>query len=112
MTISMADPTTKAQKVKVLPVAGKDPEAQKQEMLRREEERLRASARKEAIQRRARERGRPLTGGYLEPWGHDDSDNDNSVSIAAFKKRCELRFFVIKCMKFYSYYVLCWYFVF
>jgi len=81
MTMSMADRTTKAQKVKVLPVAGKDPEAQKQEMLRREE-RLRASARKEAIQRRARERGRPQIGGYLESV---DSDNDNSVSIAAVK---------------------------
>lgn len=34
MTLSMADRTSKTQKVKVLPVVGRDPEAQKQELLK------------------------------------------------------------------------------
>jgi len=34
MTLSLADRSNKAQKVKVLPIAGKDPDAQRTEMIK------------------------------------------------------------------------------
>jgi len=34
MTLSLADRSNKAQKVKVLPIAGKDPDAQRSEMIK------------------------------------------------------------------------------
>jgi len=34
MTMSLADRSTKTQKVKVLPIAGKDPESQRTEMIK------------------------------------------------------------------------------
>ena len=34
MTLSLADRSTKTQKVKVLPIAGKDPESQRTEMIK------------------------------------------------------------------------------
>lgn len=38
MTLSLADRSNKAQKVKVLPIAGKDPDAQRSEMIKVEDE--------------------------------------------------------------------------
>ncbi|VDD94419.1 unnamed protein product [Enterobius vermicularis] len=69
VTLSMADRTNKSQKVKVLNNVGQDPEAQKAEMVRKEEERLRAQNRREAQQRRNRMRPSLRTGlsaNYLE----------------------------------------------
>uniref|UniRef100_A0A915K3W9 RNA polymerase-associated protein LEO1 n=1 Tax=Romanomermis culicivorax TaxID=13658 RepID=A0A915K3W9_ROMCU len=87
ITMSMADRTNKTQKVKVLPAVGKDPEAQKQELMKKEEERLRASARRESQQRRKATAGHGRSGlsaSYLEP--DRESDEENTVSISAIKK--------------------------
>uniref|UniRef100_A0A914WLA8 RNA polymerase-associated protein LEO1 n=1 Tax=Plectus sambesii TaxID=2011161 RepID=A0A914WLA8_9BILA len=87
MTLSMADRSNKTQKVKVLAAVGADPETQKQELVRREEERLRASARRESQQRRVRERmsGRMgISAGFLEP--DRDYDSDEGDSLSAIKK--------------------------
>ena len=59
----------------------------------KEEERLRASIRRESQQKRIRERAhqRGLSGGYLEgeagAGGYDDDEDDAEVSIAAMKKQ-------------------------
>lgn len=88
MTLSMADRSTKTQKVKVLAEVGVDPETQKQELVRKEEERLRASIRRENQQRRIRERTmgghRGLTSSFLED-REDDSD-EGGESLAAIKR--------------------------
>jgi len=89
MTLSLADRSTKAQKVKVLPIAGKDPDAQRTEMIKREEERLKASIRRESHQRRLKEKAhqRGLTANYLEGNVDDDEDGDNVISLSSIKKQ-------------------------
>uniref|UniRef100_UPI00358DF868 RNA polymerase-associated protein LEO1 n=1 Tax=Myxine glutinosa TaxID=7769 RepID=UPI00358DF868 len=89
MTLSLADRCSKTQKIRILPIAGKDPESQRSEMIKKEEERLRASIRRESQQRRMRERQhlRGLTSQYLEAdrFDDDDDDGDESISLAAIK---------------------------
>ena len=80
MTMSIADRFSKTQKIRVLPIAGKDPELQRAEMLRKEEERLRSAIRLENRQRRQRERSHAqgrLSKSFLE---HRDDDDETSLS--------------------------------
>ncbi len=65
-------------------------------MIKKEEERLRASMRRESKQKRIRERmavggggGRSVTGAYLEPdrGGYEDSDDEGAISLAAIKNK-------------------------
>eukprot|EP00057_Strongylocentrotus_purpuratus_P004335 XP_003728501.1 PREDICTED: RNA polymerase-associated protein LEO1 [Strongylocentrotus purpuratus] len=90
MTLSMADRCSKTQKIKVVPISGNDPEAQRGEMIKREEERLRASLRRQNQQRRIRERShqRGLSAGYLEPDREDgfEEEDDSAISLSAIKK--------------------------
>jgi RNA polymerase-associated protein LEO1 len=56
----------------------------------KEEERLRASLRRESKQKRVRERGasRGLSASYLEPDRFEEgSDDDNAISLAAIKNK-------------------------
>jgi len=59
--------------------------------LQKEEERLRASMRRESKQKRIRERtatGRGLSGSYLEPdRRYEDSEDEGTISLAAIKKQ-------------------------
>lgn len=85
MTLSLADRSTKAQKVKVLPISGRDPDAHRSEMIKKEEEKLRASIRRESTRRRMKERSlhRGLNARYLED-GEDD--DEGGVSLNDLKK--------------------------
>jgi len=86
MTMSMADRSNKKQKVKVLAAVGKDPETEKQALIRKEEERLRATIRRETQQRRVRDRlsGRHgLSAGFLED---RDDYSDEGESLSAIKR--------------------------
>ncbi|XP_028926778.1 RNA polymerase-associated protein LEO1 isoform X3 [Ornithorhynchus anatinus] len=90
MTLSLADRCSKTQKIRILPMAGRDPECQRTEMIKKEEERLRASIRRESQQRRMREKQhqRGLSANYLEPDRYDDEDEgEESISLAAIKNR-------------------------
>ncbi|XP_028812376.1 RNA polymerase-associated protein LEO1 [Denticeps clupeoides] len=90
MTLSLADRCSKTQKIRILPMAGRDPESQRNEMIKKEEERLRASIRRESQQRRMRERQhqRGLSAGYLEPDRYEeDEDGEESISLAAIKSK-------------------------
>jgi hypothetical protein len=58
----------------------------------KEEERLRASVRRESKQKRIRERtatGRGMSGGYLEPdrEGYEDSEDEGGISLTAIKNK-------------------------
>ncbi|KAL5110893.1 RNA polymerase-associated protein LEO1 [Taenia crassiceps] len=101
MTLSLADKTSKSQKVKILPVAGADPESNRSLAVRKEEERLRVALRRESQQRRMRERqlaaasahrqrrSVPGPSGY-ESFGDSDADiNGNSVSLSAIKRNAK-----------------------
>ncbi|KAI3410088.1 Paf1 complex component [Globodera pallida] len=85
MTLNMAEKTSKTQKVKVLAQVGDNPEAERKELIRTEEEKLRAATRREAQQRRIRERPRVagLTSGFLEGYESDEGGE----SLAAIKRR-------------------------
>ncbi|GAB6031915.1 hypothetical protein CHUAL_010306 [Chamberlinius hualienensis] len=90
ITMSVADRSQKTQKIRILPNVGKDPEAHRSEMIKKEEERLRASIRRESKQRRMRERAmsRGLSASYLEGDRYDDDeDDDDGVSLAAIKNK-------------------------
>ncbi|XP_075386663.1 RNA polymerase-associated protein LEO1 isoform X2 [Tenrec ecaudatus] len=90
MTLSLADRCSKTQKIRILPMAGRDPECQRTEMIKKEEERLRASIRRESQQRRMREKQhqRGLSASYLEPDRYDeDEEGEESISLAAIKNR-------------------------
>uniref|UniRef100_A0A673LDR0 RNA polymerase-associated protein LEO1 n=1 Tax=Sinocyclocheilus rhinocerous TaxID=307959 RepID=A0A673LDR0_9TELE len=90
MTLSLADRCSKTQKIRILPMAGRDPESQRNEMIKKEEERLRASIRRESQQRRMREKQhqRGLNAGYLEPDHYDeDEEGEESISLAAIKSK-------------------------
>uniref|UniRef100_A0A8C3NL08 RNA polymerase-associated protein LEO1 n=1 Tax=Geospiza parvula TaxID=87175 RepID=A0A8C3NL08_GEOPR len=68
----------------------RDPESQRTEMIKKEEERLRASIRRESQQRRMREKQhqRGLSASYLEPDRYDEEDEgDDAISLAAIKNR-------------------------
>ncbi|XP_066491614.1 RNA polymerase-associated protein LEO1 isoform X2 [Tiliqua scincoides] len=90
MTLSLADRCSKTQKIRILPMAGRDPESQRTEMIKKEEERLRASIRRESQQRRMREKQhqRGLSASYLEPDRYDEEDEgEEAISLAAIKNR-------------------------
>ncbi|KAH7729256.1 Leo1-like protein [Aphelenchoides avenae] len=85
VTMTMADKSNRTQKVKVMTDVGRNPETEKQQLIRREEEKLRANARRESQQRRVRERPRVsgLSSGFLEGY---DSD-EGGESLGAIKRR-------------------------
>ena len=61
-------------------------------MEQKEEERLRASVRRESKQKRVRERtvtGRGMSGSYLEPDrdGYEDSEDEGAISLSAIKNK-------------------------
>ncbi|ETE59058.1 RNA polymerase-associated protein LEO1, partial [Ophiophagus hannah] len=90
MTLSLADRCSKTQKIRILPMAGRDPESQRTEMIKKEEERLRASIRRESQQRRMREKQhqRGLSASYLEPDRYDEEEEgEEAISLAAIKNR-------------------------
>ncbi|MGH0147470.1 UNVERIFIED_CONTAM: hypothetical protein FKN15_010567 [Acipenser sinensis] len=90
MTLSLADRCSKTQKIRILPMAGRDPESQRNEMIKKEEERLRASIRRESQQRRMREKQhqRGLSTNYLEPDRYEEEEEgEESISLAAIKSK-------------------------
>uniref|UniRef100_UPI00398F1B91 RNA polymerase-associated protein LEO1 n=1 Tax=Pristiophorus japonicus TaxID=55135 RepID=UPI00398F1B91 len=90
MTLSLADRCSKTQKIRILPMAGRDPESQRSEMIKKEEERLKASIRRESQQRRMREKQsqRGLSSSYLEPDRYDEEEEgDETISLAAIKNK-------------------------
>uniref|UniRef100_A0A668VAH8 RNA polymerase-associated protein LEO1 n=1 Tax=Oreochromis aureus TaxID=47969 RepID=A0A668VAH8_OREAU len=90
MTLSLADRCSKTQKIRILPMAGRDPESHRNEMIKKEEERLRASIRRESQQRRIREKQhqRGLSSSYLEPDRYDDEEEgEEAISLAAIKSK-------------------------
>lgn len=87
ITLSPADRLQKTQGIKVISQVGLNPEAHREQMMKMEEDKLRASTRREGKQRRVRKvatdgRGCGLSASYL-----DDDDNENVISLSAIKNR-------------------------
>ncbi|XP_031568240.1 RNA polymerase-associated protein LEO1-like [Actinia tenebrosa] len=86
MTLSIADRVSKSQKIRILPAAGIDPESKRHELIKKEDEKLRAQLRLDNQRRRMRERSqaKSLSTTYLE--GEDDEE-ELEQSLLKIKKK-------------------------
>ncbi|KAI6183204.1 RNA polymerase-associated protein LEO1 [Aphelenchoides bicaudatus] len=82
MTMNMADKSNRAQKVKLVTDVGINPEKSRSENIKKEDKQIRDLNRKQAMQRRTRERTREvgISSGFLEGY---DSDDEN---VGALKR--------------------------
>lgn len=87
LTLSLADRSSKTQKICMLPSVGKDPDARRSEMIKKEEVKLKASIRKESQHRVIKDRAykRGLNSNFLE-MDMEDEDEDG-VSLARIKNQ-------------------------
>ncbi|GMT12650.1 hypothetical protein PFISCL1PPCAC_3947, partial [Pristionchus fissidentatus] len=78
MTMTMAEKTRKSGQVKMISSVGKNPDSEKQDLVRKEEEALRAAIRRDTAQGKSRMKGRysGLSSSFLE--GRDDASDDES----------------------------------
>lgn len=76
------------QKVRVLPIAGQDPESRKAKLMKEEEDQLRAHMRREAQKRRMREKAhaKGLHANYLDD-RLDEEEDTGAISVSAIKNR-------------------------
>lgn len=83
--------------VKILPVVGADPETNRNDLVRKEEEKLRAALRRENKLRRMRERqamsrssfGSDRRRGYADEEDEDEEDDGNTTSLNALKRNAK-----------------------
>lgn len=87
LTLSLADRSQKTQKIRMLNNPGQDPEARLNELSKKEDDKLKATLRRETKQRRIQERSqsRGPNASYLEP-DYDEEDEDGSISISKIKR--------------------------
>ncbi|KAM3188425.1 hypothetical protein ACTXT7_000251 [Hymenolepis weldensis] len=92
MTLSLADKSSKTQKVKILTLVGANPEVERAEQIRKEEESLKRAIRQESMQRRQRERQMAAASARHRRSVFDspmDSDDDTGVSLNAIKRNAK-----------------------
>ncbi|VUZ40893.1 unnamed protein product [Hymenolepis diminuta] len=92
MTLSLADKSSKTQKVKILTLVGANPEVERAEQIRKEEESLKRAIRQESMQRRQRERQMAAASARHRRSVFDspmDSDEDTGVSLNAIKRNAK-----------------------
>lgn len=87
LTLSLADRSQKTQKIRLLHNVGQDPEARLNELGKKEEDKLKASLRRETKARRVQERSQTKgpTASYLEP-DYEEEDDEGGVSLSAIKR--------------------------
>ena len=84
LTMRISDRVSKASKAKTLPAVGKNPEAQREELLKKEDERQAATRRRENMQKKMREKSmnKSISTRYLEP---DIDEDEEGESLSAIK---------------------------
>lgn len=87
LTLSLADRSQKTQKIRMLNNPGQDPEVRLSELSKREDDKMKATLRRESKQRRIQERSqvRGPSASYLEP-DYDDEEEDGVISLSAIKR--------------------------
>lgn len=87
LTLSIADRSQKTQKIRMLNNPGQDPEARLSELSKKEDDKMKATLRRETKQRRIQERSqtRGPNASYLEP-DYDEEDEDGAISLSAIKR--------------------------
>lgn len=86
MTMSLVESGSRTKKVKILNELTKNPENKRLELLKQEEEKLKAASRRQNQQRRMREKShqKGLSAKYLED---RYSDDDNAISLSEIKSK-------------------------
>ncbi|XP_008584373.1 PREDICTED: RNA polymerase-associated protein LEO1-like [Galeopterus variegatus] len=93
MNLTLANRGSKTQKIKILPMASRDPERQHTEMKKKEERRLRASTHQKSEKIRVREEqnqqglSTPCQGSGSDKEQDDEQEGEGAFSLAAIKKR-------------------------
>jgi len=89
MTLSMADRSSKTNQIKVISQVGVDPDANRWQRMKKEEQVLRDAIRNDSKIKRTKEKGasKGVTGNYLEGEGGDSDDDNQAFSIAAIKAK-------------------------
>jgi RNA polymerase-associated protein LEO1 len=90
MTMSLVDRGSKTKKVKILAEMKKNPEFKRLELMKKEEEKLKAASRRQNQQRRIREKShsKGISSNYLEDKYEDDDDESSLNAIKnKFKSR-------------------------
>ncbi|XP_057399331.1 RNA polymerase-associated protein LEO1-like isoform X2 [Balaenoptera acutorostrata] len=77
MTLPLANRCSKTQKIRILPIAGRDPECQRREMIKKEE-RLRASTHQETIHLREKQNQRGPSALYQGPSSDEEGEASKS----------------------------------
>ena len=92
MTMSLVEHGSKTKKVKILAENPKNPEYKRLELMKKEEEKLKAASRRQNVIRRQREKShaKGLTAGYLEDRFQSDEE-DEAESLAAIKNKFKSR---------------------
>lgn len=87
LTLSLADRSQKTQKIRMLNNPGQDPEVRLSELSKREDDKMKATLRRESKQRRIQERSQMSgpSASYLEP-DYDEEDEDGAISLSAIKR--------------------------
>lgn len=87
LTLSLADRSQKTQKIRMLNNPGQDPEVRLSELSKKEDDKMKATLRRETKQRRIQERSqvRGPNASYLEP-DYDEEDEDGAISLSAIKR--------------------------
>lgn len=87
LTLSLADRSQKTQKIRMLNNPGQDPEARLSELIKKEDDKMKATLRRETKQRRVQERSqtRGPNAAYLEP-DYEEEDEDGAISLSAIKR--------------------------
>uniref|UniRef100_A0A2I3SWC9 RNA polymerase-associated protein LEO1 n=1 Tax=Pan troglodytes TaxID=9598 RepID=A0A2I3SWC9_PANTR len=103
MTLPLANRSSKTQKIRILPMAGRDPEGQHTEVMKKKEERLRASTQRESqgIHLREKRYQEWPSVSYQDP-GSDSAEEEgkDTISLAAIKNyyQGELQEMQAKCL--------------
>jgi RNA polymerase-associated protein LEO1 len=81
MTMSLVDRGYKTKKVKILTEIDKNPENKRLELIKKEEEKLKAASRRQNQQRRMREKSqhKGLTANYLEDKYQSEEEDNSSI---------------------------------
>lgn len=92
LTLSLADRSQKTQKIRMLNNPGLDPEARLNELSKKEDDKMKATLRRETKQRRIQERSqsRGPNASYLEN-DYDEEDEDGAISLGAIKRSAMAR---------------------
>lgn len=92
LTLSLADRSQKTQKIKILNNPRQDPEARLNELSKKEDDKMKATLRRETKQRRIQERSqtRGPNASYLEN-EYDEEDEDGAISLGAIKRSAMAR---------------------